>query len=112
MAMMFGFAAQRRSQLEEEFLRISAELGRLGVERFLLAGDLARDRVGRDSELEIIVVRSMEEAPARRADFFTTHLRPGVGTRIHVFTPAEYESERHSHPLLREALALNDPIDV
>ena len=112
MAMMFGFAAQRRSQLEEEFLRISAELGRLGVDRFILAGDLAHDKVSRDSELEIIVVRPMEELPARRADFFTTHLRPSVGTRIHVFTPAEYESRRESHPLLRETLALNDPIDV
>ena len=75
MAMMFGFAAQRRSQLEEEFLRISAELGRLGVERFILAGDLARDNVSRDSELEIIVVRPMEELPARRADFFTTQIK-------------------------------------
>ncbi len=110
--MMFGFAAQRRSQLEEEFLRISAELGRLGVERFILAGDLARDSVNRNSELEIIVVRPMEETPARRADFFTTHLRPGVGTRIHVFTPTEYERGRDSHPLLREALTFNEPIDV
>ena len=112
MPMMFGFAAQRRRQLEEEFLRISAELGRLGVERFVLAGDLARDSVTRGSELEIVVVHPSDEAPARRSDFFVTHLRPSVGTRIHVFTPDEYDAARSSHPLLREALALNDPIDA
>ena len=54
----------------------------------------------------------MEEAPARRSDFFVSHLRPKVGTRIHVFTPEEYALAAETHPLLREALSLNDPIDV
>ena len=112
MSMMFGFAAQRQRQLEEEFVRISTEFGRLGVERFVLAGDLARDRVTRDSELEIVVVRAMDEPPSQRSDFFVSHLRPTVGTRFHVFTPEEYEHAVHAHPLLREALSLNDAIDI
>ena len=112
MSMMFGFAAQRKRQLEEEFVRISSELENLGVERFILAGDLARDTVDAASELEIIVVREMDEAPARRTDFFVSHLRPKVGTRIHVFTPGEYALAAERHPLLREALSLNEPIVV
>ena len=110
MPLIFGFAAQRRHLLEEEFLRISSELGRLGVERFYLAGDLARDDVRPASDLEVVVVQETDEPPARRADFFTTHLRPGVGTRFHVFTPSEFESSAESHPLLRETLALSPSI--
>ena len=112
MVMMFSFAAQRRKQLEAEFVRMAAEMERLGVQRFILAGDLARDAVDRGSELEIVVVRPMEEPPSRRSDFFVTHLRPAVGTQFHVFTPEEYETAAPSHPVLREALSLNDPINV
>ena len=112
MPMMFGFAAQRQRQLEEEFIRMSAEMARLGVERFVLAGDLARDTVGRNTELEIVVVRPMDETPPRRSDFFVSHLRPTIGTRFHVFTPDEFELAAGSHPLLREALSLNEPIDA
>ncbi len=112
MPLIFGFAAQRRQLLEAEFLRIAAELGRLGVERFYLAGDLARDAVRAESDLEVVVVQATEESPARRADFFTSHLRPSVGTRFHVFTPAEFERSAQRHPLLRETLALSPSIDA
>lgn len=112
MPLIFGFAAQRRRLLEDEFLRISAELGRLGADRFYLAGDLARDNVQPDSDLELIVVQATEEPPARRSDFFMTHLRPTVGVRFHVFTPSEFESCSESHPLLRETLTLSPSIDA
>lgn len=101
MPVIFGFAAQRRALLEEEFLRMAAEFGRLGVERFELAGDLARGRVHARSELEVVVVQETAEAPSRRADFFVTHLRPSVATRFHVFTPAEAAAQAATHPLLR-----------
>jgi predicted nucleotidyltransferase len=110
--LIFGFADQRRRLLEEEFLRISSELGRLGVERFYLAGDLARDDVRAASDLEVVVVQETAEPPARRADFFTTHLRPSVGVRFHVFTPSEFESSAGTHPLLRETLALSPSISA
>lgn len=101
MPVIFGFAAQRRALLEEEYLRMAGEFGRLGVERFELAGDLARGRVEPTSELEVVVVHETAEPPSRRADFFVTHLRPNVGTRFHVFTPAEAADHAATHPLLR-----------
>ena len=65
-----------------------------------------------ESDLEVVVVQATEESPARLADFFTSHLRPSVGTRFHVFTPAEFERSAQRHPLLRETLALSPSIDA
>ena len=105
MGMMFGFATHRRQQLEAELRRMAEELPRLGVARAYLVGDLARGEVRAESELEIVLVHETSERPQRRPDFFTTHLRPRVGTRFHVYTPAEFERWQNDDPLLRGAIA-------
>ena len=110
--MVFGFARQRQQLLEAEFLRMAGEMHQLGAERFWLSGDLARDRVGPDSELELVIVREMEGAFHRRSDFFQTHLRPRVGTQFSVYTPAEFEELEDSDPVIREAVSLGDPVYV
>ena len=112
MPMVFGFAQQRRQLLEAEFLRIAGEMRQLGADRFWLAGDLAEGRVESDSALELLVIREMEEPFHRRADFFTTHLRPRVGTQFWVYTPAEFEAGERDDPLIRRTVALGDPVLV
>jgi len=91
MGMMFGFAGHRRKQLNAELARIVEELARLGVERAYLVGDLADGDVKPASDLELVLVHRTAEPVQRRADFFTTHLRPRVGTRFHVYTPEEFD---------------------
>ena len=76
MPMMFRFAEQRRKLLEDEFLRIAGEMRSLGARRFWAAGDLAADRVGPESDLDIVVVHETEAPFRYRSDFFTSHLRP------------------------------------
>lgn len=110
MPMVFGFAQQRRRLLEAEFLRIAGEMRQLGAERFWLAGDLAEDRVDSDSPLELLVIREMEEPFHRRADFFTSHLRPRVGTQFWVYTPEEFERCEADDPLIRRTAALGEPV--
>ena len=110
MPMVFGFALQRRKLLEAEFLRIAAEMRQLGVDRFWLAGALAEERVESDSELELLVIRDMDVPWRNRADFFSTHLRPQVGTSFWVYTPAEFERYEQTDPLIRRTTAISDPV--
>jgi len=112
MPMVFGFARQRKQLLEAEFLRMAGDMRQLGVERFWLTGDLPDDKVGPDSELVLLIVRDMDQPFHRRSDFFQTHLRPRVGTRFLVYTPAEFSACETNDPLIREALALGDPNNV
>lgn len=112
MPMMFGFAQERRRLLEEEFLRVAGEMTPLGAQRLYLAGDLAHDRVTRSSELALVIVQETEVPAHRRAEFFVTHLRPRVGTRFHVYTPAEFDARAGTDPLLRSTLRVSDAIDV
>ena len=112
MPMVFGFAKHRRELLEAEFLRIAGEMPLLGVERFWLTGDLAADAVTADSELELLIIKQMDEPYRCRADFFSTHLRPRVGARFLVYTPEEFERCEETDPHIRRAAALSDAIHV
>lgn len=110
--MMFGFAAERRRLLEAELVRVTEELPRLGVHRAYLAGDLAHDVVGPESELMLVIVQATDEPFRRRADFFVDHLRPQAGTRYLVYTPDEFEALAERDPVLIETLQLGEPIFV
>ena len=109
--MMFGFATHRRRQLEAELRRMAEELPRLGVERAYLSGDLARGIVDVESDLEIVVVHETAEPFRRRPDFFTTHLRPRVGTCFIVYTPAEFERWQDGDPILTSVLREGHGLD-
>jgi hypothetical protein len=110
--MMFGFASHRREQLLAELRRIAGELPQLGVERAWLAGDLALGEVLPESELEIVLVHETAEPFHRRADFFSTHLRPCVGTRFIVYTPEEFRDLETSDRILVAALRDGDQLDA
>ncbi len=112
MPMVFGFATHRRQQLEAEFLRIAGSMRQLGAERFWLTGDLARDAVGPDSELELLVVHQTEQPFRRRSDFFQTHLRPQVGTSFIVYTPAEFDELCDADALIVDARKHSDEVIV
>ena len=112
MPMVFGFATHRRQQLEAEFLRIAGSMRQLGAERFWLAGDLARETVGPESELELLVVHETEQPFHRRSDFFQTHLRPQVGTSFIVYTPDEFLGLSERDPLIVEVTSMSDEVVV
>lgn len=112
MPMVFGFATHRRQQLEAEFLRIAGSMRQLGAERFWLAGDLARNSVGPESELELLIVHETERPFHHRSDFFQTHLRPQVGTSFIVYTPDEFARLCEADRVIVEATRLSDAVVV
>jgi hypothetical protein len=100
---VFGFSIHRRQMLEAELRRLADEMPTLGAERVILIGGLARGSCEPDTELVLIVVQKTDEPCHRRGDFWTTHLRPRVGTHFLVYTPAEFASLADRDPVLEEA---------
>lgn len=104
MPMMFGFAQQRRRMLDAEAQRLTEELPPLGVLRMYLTGDYALGNVAPDTGLELLIVQETDEPYHRRADFFVAHVRPRLGTRFIVYTPAEFEELESEDPVIRAAV--------
>ncbi len=98
--MMYGFAQQRKQMLEAELERLRSEMPQLGAMRVALTGDLAVGRVTPETSLELVVVQMTDEKFHRRADFWTTHLRPRLDTTFIVYTPEEYEELAETDPVL------------
>ncbi len=101
--MMFGFGAQRRQMLEAELQRLVEEMPQLGMTAMYLIGPFARGVSGPDTVLDLLVVQETDDPVHRRADFWTTHLRPRIGINFYVYTQNEFENPPGRDPVLHEA---------
>lgn len=106
MPVRIGFARYRRQALEQELDRISAMMPQLGVQKCILIGDLATERVGPESSLDLIMVQDVPGNFTRRMDFFTSHLDPMLATNFLVYGPEEFQSLKERSPFLRNALQM------
>lgn len=95
-----GFVEFRKQMLERELKSILEMLPILGVEKVILAGDMATGDYSPDSSIELIVVQKTELRFGRRADFFSYHLNSGVAVDTQVYTPEEFEVLRETLPAL------------
>ena len=53
--------------------------------------------------LDLIGVQETDQPPHRRADFWTTHLRPRIGANFYVYTRDEFENPPAPDPLIHDA---------
>tara|TARA_B110000263_G_scaffold207103_1_gene188340 strand:+ start:473 stop:802 length:330 start_codon:yes stop_codon:yes gene_type:complete len=100
---MYGFGAQRRQMLDAELKRLIDEMPQLGMESMFLVGPFARGEVGPGTALDLVVVQETDEPVHRRADFWTTHLRPRIGMNFYVYTLDEFENPQSHDPVLHDA---------
>jgi predicted nucleotidyltransferase len=100
-----GPDASRRARLEAELARIVRELPQLGVRKAILFGSLASGRVGRASDLDLILVAPSGEPFGRRPERFYRALSPSVALDLFVYTPEEFGSLAECSRFLRAALA-------
>ena len=104
MAVRVGFTKFRQQTMEKELVRILEVLPQLGVEKVILFGDLAEDKVGPESTLELIMVQDIPGAFNRRMDYFISHLHPEVATNYWVYTPAEFYTLQETNTFLAQAV--------
>ncbi len=103
MPMMYGFGAQRKQILEAELGRLVDEMPQLGMVSMILVGPFVRGEVGPETVLDLVVVQETDEPVHRRADFWTTHLRPRIGMNFFVYTPDEFENPVGGDSMIHEA---------
>ncbi|MEC9292770.1 MAG: hypothetical protein VYC65_00625 [Chloroflexota bacterium] len=110
MPMMYGFAVQRRQMLESELQRLVDEMPQLGMQSMYLVGPFSKGDVDPSTVLDLVVVQETDEVTHRRADFWTTHLRPRIGINFYVYTPHEFENNVDDDLLLQYALSIGERV--
>tara|TARA_Y100000588_G_scaffold58507_2_gene56849 strand:- start:19551 stop:19886 length:336 start_codon:yes stop_codon:yes gene_type:complete len=102
--MRVGFSEFRRQMLERDLEGIEEMLPILGVEKVILAGDMAAGDYSPDTRIELIIVHDTEYSFGRRADFFSYHLPSSVDIDTLVYTPAEFDDAVENLPALGKAV--------
>ena len=110
MPMMYGFSGQRRQMLDAELQRFVEEMPQLGMETMYVVGPFARGEVDPGTVLDLLIVQETDRPPHRRADFWTTHLRPRLGVNFFVYTRDEFENPPSTDPLLQDAFAIGERV--
>jgi predicted nucleotidyltransferase len=95
---------EHRAELATETERLAAEAVRLGAERVVLIGSLARGEAGLTSDLDLVIVWETDLGFVERSAEVYRRLRPTVAADLLVYTPAEMAHLEHQ-PFLRHALA-------
>ena len=96
--------------LESELQRLVAEMPQLGMQSMYLVGPFSQGDVGPKTVLDLVVVQETEESIHRRADFWTTHLRPRIGINYYVYTPDEFEINLEDDLLLQHAFSIGERV--
>lgn len=76
----------------------------LGARKVILFGSLASGKVGRASDIDLIIVKETEKRFLDRLEEFYIELQPEVGMDILVYTPREFEEMKESSAFVRRAV--------
>lgn len=108
--MMYGFGIQRKQMLEAELQRLVEEMPQLGMTSMYLVGPFARGEVTPGTVLDLVIVQETDDPVHRRADFWTTHLRPRIGINFFVYTQQEFEDPQNGDRLLHDASNIGERV--
>jgi predicted nucleotidyltransferase len=104
MKMVLPTALERRQLLEDEVARCLPILVRLGAEKVILIGSLARGRVNPLSDLDLIVVLETSERFLDRLERVREALDAKVSLDLFVYTPREFRELQTWSSFLDHAL--------
>ena len=94
-------AEARGAELEAELPNVVERRIRLGAKRIILFGSLAEGKVGRASDIDLLVVL---DGPGRYMDRLGAvydAMRPAVAVAALVLTPEEFEELRQTRPFIK-----------
>ncbi|HBT19929.1 MAG TPA: nucleotidyltransferase domain-containing protein [Peptococcaceae bacterium] len=102
---MAGSAEKRKKILTEELKRIVSTAAEMGAEKIILFGSLARGDVGRESDIDLLIVKKTNKRFLDRLDEFYSRIQPRVAVDVLVYTPEELESLAETRRFVKEILA-------
>lgn len=95
--------SERRALLESELERIVRVLREMEVQRIVLFGSVAREKISAWSDLDLIVVLDSDLPFIKRLGVLYERIQPRVGLDLLAYTPQEFEAIRE-RPFVRYAL--------
>jgi len=104
MGIKLGLKEKRKEILEAELKRIKSQIPALDVQKAILFGSLATGRVGKASDIDLIIVKRSDKKFLNRVDEFYEKLNPKVSLDIMVYTPEEFERMRQTNPFIKRVI--------
>jgi predicted nucleotidyltransferase len=104
MSIKLGLKEKRKEILEAELERIKSRIPALGVQKVILFGSLATGKVGKSSDLDLIIVKRSDKKFLDRMDEFYEKLDSKVSMDIMVYTPEEFERMRQTNTFMKRAI--------
>ena len=104
MSIKFGLKEKRKKVLETELERIKSQIPALDVQKVILFGSLATGKVGKSSDLDLIIVKKSDEKFLDRMDEFYEKLDSKVSMDIMVYTPEEFEKMSETNTFIKRAI--------
>jgi predicted nucleotidyltransferase len=99
MSIRIGLKKKREKILEAELERIKSQFPALDVQKVILFGSLATGKVGKSSDLDLIIVKKSDKKFLDRMDEFYEKLDSKVSMDIMVYTPEEFERMSQTNTL-------------
>ncbi|KPL03709.1 MAG: hypothetical protein AMJ73_05565 [candidate division Zixibacteria bacterium SM1_73] len=104
MGIKLGLKEKRKEILEAELKRIKNQFPALDVQKVILFGSLATGKVGKSSDLDLIIIKRSDKKFLDRMDEFYEKLNPKVSLDIMVYTPEEFERMRQTNPFIKRVI--------
>jgi predicted nucleotidyltransferase len=104
MSIKLGLKEKRKRILEAELERIISQISGLDVQKVILFGSLATGKVGKSSDIDLIIVKRSDKKFLDRMDEFYEKLDPKVSLDIMVYTPKEFEKMGQTNTFIKRAI--------
>ncbi|KPQ42355.1 MAG: Nucleotidyltransferase domain protein [Candidatus Methanoperedens nitroreducens] len=88
--------SSRRRALKSELKRVVNELKKAGVERIILFGSLAKDDIGPESDIDLLVVQETKKRFMDRLSELYEVINPRYALDLLVYTPLELRDDGFS----------------
>lgn len=95
---------KRQTHIKKELLRIKKVLIKLGAEKIILFGSLAQGRVGRTTDIDLLVVKKTNASFSKRLSEVYSNVVPKVAVDMLVYTPDELDSMSKWNIFIRKIL--------
>jgi DNA polymerase sigma len=99
-----GLAEKRKKVLRNELERILPRLIAAGVEKIILFGSLAKNTVGKSSDIDLIVIKKTDKKFLDRLEELYTHIKPETGIDMLVYTSEEFEQMMSDSQFIKSAV--------
>lgn len=99
-----GELEKRRRKLEKELERAVNELKRMGAERIILIGSMAKVEIGPFSDIDLLVVMPTQARFLDRLKEACGRIQPAVAMDILIYSPQEFDELHESSAFISHAV--------